>query len=134
MFTIYTPVRYALLVSAVCLTAAMPAPQKPAFCENSPLETGVASVYADELHGRTTANGEAFNHEAMTAAHLTLPFGARVKVHNKTTGRDVIVRINDRGPYVDGRVIDLSDAARRALGDGNERPGLYQVALYSCAG
>lgn len=122
-----------ILTAAATLTAALPAPQKPVFCDNAPIETGIASVYADELHGRTTASGQPFNHTHLTAAHLTLPFGSRIKVENPKTGREVIVTINDRGPYVDGRVIDLSDAARRELGDHNETPGLYQVALYSCA-
>lgn len=122
-----------LLVGASLLLAANFPARKPDYCEATPLQTGIASVYAYELHGRQTANGEIFNHDALTAAHLTLPFGTRIKVRHPKTGRDIVVTINDRGPYVDGRVIDLSDAARRALGDTNETPGLYNVALYSCA-
>jgi rare lipoprotein A len=73
---------------------------------------GVASVYSD----RHTASGERMNSGAMTAAHRTLPFGTMVTVVNNHTGRSVVVRINDRGPFVQGRVIDLSPAAARAIG------------------
>jgi rare lipoprotein A len=75
----------------------------------------MASYYADAHHGRRTANGERFDMHALTAAHRTLPFGTRVKVTNLDNGRSVVVRINDRGPYVEGRVIDLSQAAAREL-------------------
>jgi rare lipoprotein A len=73
---------------------------------------GVASVY----HDRITANGEHMNPNAMTAAHKSLPIGSIVTVHNKRNGRSVTVRINDRGPYVTGRVIDLSPGAARVIG------------------
>jgi rare lipoprotein A len=74
--------------------------------------SGLASVYSD----RNTASGETMNPGAMTAAHRTLPFGTRVTVVNRHNGRSAVVRINDRGPFVHGRVIDLSPAAARALG------------------
>lgn len=74
---------------------------------------GIASYY---WQGTKTASGEPFNKRDMTAAHPTLPFGTRVKVHCKSTGRDVIVRINDRGPFKPGRVIDLSEAAAEVIG------------------
>jgi len=79
---------------------------------------GEASYYADEFAGQKTASGEIFNPEAMTAAHRSLPFGTIVRVTrtDETTGRSVEVRINDRGPFVDGRIIDLSKAAARELG------------------
>ena len=77
---------------------------------------GIASYYADEFNGRTTANGEVFDMHAMTAAHRSLPFDTRVKVRNLENGREVIVRINDRGPFVDNRVIDLSLGAAREIG------------------
>jgi rare lipoprotein A len=83
--------------------------------------SGVASVYSD----RQTASGEAMNPGALTAAHRTLPFGTEVTVINRHNGRSVVVRINDRGPFVRGRVIDLSPAAARALGV----DGLAQVSL-----
>lgn len=74
--------------------------------------SGVASIYSDHQ----TASGETMNPSAMTAAHRTLPFGTRVTVINHRNGRSAVVRINDRGPFVRGRVIDLSPAAARSLG------------------
>jgi rare lipoprotein A len=76
---------------------------------------GLASYYADRYHGRLTSNGERFDIRKMTAAHRTLPFGTRVRVTNQANGRSVTVRVNDRGPFVTGRVIDLSPAAARQL-------------------
>lgn len=78
-------------------------------------EVGIASYYAKALHGRSTANGERYDMQALTAAHPRLPFGSRVRVTNLDNGRSVVVRINDRGPYVEKRVIDLSYAAAREL-------------------
>lgn len=77
--------------------------------------SGKASWYGPGFHGRLTANGERYNQNAMTAAHKHLRFGTRVKVTNLRNGRSVIVRINDRGPFIKGRVIDLSAAAARSL-------------------
>jgi rare lipoprotein A len=85
------------------------------------LQAGIASVYS----GGGTASGERMNPGALTAAHPRLPFGTKVRVTNRRTGRSVIVRINDRGPFVKGRVIDLSPAAARAIGVG----GIAQVSL-----
>jgi rare lipoprotein A len=75
-------------------------------------QTGIASVYS----GGRTANGERANPHRMTAAHRSLPFGTLVRVTNQHTGRSVVVRINDRGPFIRGRVIDLMPAAARAIG------------------
>ena len=80
------------------------------------VQSGRASWYGPGFHGRKTASGETFNANALTAAHRTLPFGTRVRVMNKSTGRSVVVRINDRGPYAHGRVIDLSRASAQAIG------------------
>ncbi|MEE9903903.1 septal ring lytic transglycosylase RlpA family protein [Chlorobium sp.] len=77
---------------------------------------GKASYYASQFHGRKTANGETFNMNELTAAHRTLPFGTWVRVTNMRNGKDVIVRINDRGPFIKGRVIDLSKQAAKELG------------------
>ena len=77
---------------------------------------GVASFYGTRFAGRPTASGETFNPSEFTAAHKTLPFGSRVRVTNPRNGNSVIVRINDRGPYVRGRVIDVSRAAAEELG------------------
>jgi rare lipoprotein A len=79
-------------------------------------EQGIASWYGYPYHGRRTSSGEIYNMHDMTAAHRTLPFGTRVKVHNLDNGRSVTVRINDRGPFVEGRIIDLSYAAAKAIG------------------
>ena len=88
----------------------------------------MASWYGPGFHGRKTASGERFNTGALTAAHKTLPFGTRVRVVNVNTGRSVVVRINDRGPFIRGRVIDLSKAAARAIGmDGVARVKLARA-------
>src|SRR5215208_4524554 len=80
--------------------------------------TGIASVYGngDGYAWRKTANGERMNPGAMTAAHRTLPFGTRVNVVNQRNGKSVVVRISDRGPFVRGRIIDLTPAGARAIG------------------
>lgn len=76
---------------------------------------GLASYYADEFNGRKTANGEVFDMHALTAAHKTLPFNTIVSVRNLNNGREVMVRINDRGPFVGSRIIDLSLGAAREI-------------------
>ncbi|MCG8544799.1 MAG: septal ring lytic transglycosylase RlpA family protein [Alphaproteobacteria bacterium] len=77
---------------------------------------GIASWYGKRFHGRTTASGQVYNMYAMTAAHRSLPFGTRVVVTNLSNGKSVNLVINDRGPFIDGRVIDVSWAAARRLG------------------
>lgn len=79
-------------------------------------QSGVASWYGGKFHGRQTASGEIYNQNALTAAHRSLPFGTKVRVTNTATGNSVVVRINDRGPFVGGRVIDLSRAAASSIG------------------
>jgi rare lipoprotein A len=76
---------------------------------------GVASYYASKFQGRPTASGERFDNGKLTAAHRTLPFGTRVRVTNLDNGRSVTVRVNDRGPFVKGRIIDLSAAAAKGI-------------------
>jgi len=88
-------------------------------------EEGIASWYGHPFHGRRSASGEVYNMYDMTAAHRTLPFGTQVRVHNLENGRDVDVRITDRGPFVEGRIIDLSYAAAQAMG----MPGIAPVQL-----
>ena len=90
-------------------------------------ETGLASWYGDAFHGRPTATGERFDMHAMTAAHTTLPLPALVEVTNLETGRALILRVNDRGPFVDGRIIDLSRAAAQELGLLNQGVGRVRV-------
>ena len=77
--------------------------------------SGGASFYGEKWNGRRTANGEIFNTYELTAAHKSLPFGTKVKVVNKTNGKSVVVRINDRGPFVKGRTIDLSKKAFQSI-------------------
>ncbi|MFY0989506.1 septal ring lytic transglycosylase RlpA family protein [Halomonas sp. C05BenzN] len=79
-------------------------------------EKGIASFYSDNFQGATTASGEPFDQQALTAAHPTLPFGTKVLVTRPDTGKEVEVLINDRGPFVPGRIIDLSKRAARELG------------------
>ncbi len=88
-------------------------------------QSGVASWYGGKFHGRKTANGETYDQWSLTAAHRSLPFGTRVRVTNQSNGDSVVVRINDRGPFVGGRVIDLSRAAASEIGMG----GLAHVKL-----
>jgi len=95
-------------------------------------EEGIASWYGNPYHGRRTSNREIYDMEKMTAAHRTLPFGTRVEVQNLDNGRDTEVRINDRGPFVEGRIIDLSRAASRRiqmLGPGTARVRVKVVGL-----
>ena len=89
------------------------------------METGLASWYGAKHHGRRTASGERFDQKKLTAAHPTLPWGSIVRVTSLANGKSVDVRINDRGPFIKGRIIDLSRAAARALG----MAGLMQVQL-----
>lgn len=81
-------------------------------------ECGISSYYggSDGLHGKRTASGEIFNTHELTAAHKTLPFGTTVKVTNQKNGKQVFVRISDRGPFTKGRIIDLSQAAAKEIG------------------
>jgi rare lipoprotein A len=77
---------------------------------------GLASYYSDYYEGKTTANGEIFRHNKVTAAHKSLPFGTRVKVINLKNNKSVVVRINDRGPFIKGRIIDLTKTAAKEIG------------------
>ena len=103
------------------ITARRPAPVRVVHGKK---EYGLASLY----HDRRTASGERFNPKALTAAHRTLPFGSKVRVTAPSTGRSVIVRINDRGPFIRGRVIDLTPAAASAIGL-TKRMGVTRVIV-----
>lgn len=92
-------------------------------------DTGSASYYGARHHGKHTASGEAFNQNALTAAHRQLPFGTRVKVTNLSNEKTVIVRINDRGPHTRGRLIDVSRGAAEQLG--MLRSGVAKVRIQS---
>jgi rare lipoprotein A len=91
------------------------------------IDSGIASWYGPGFHGNPTANGERYDQNAMTAAHRTLPFNTVVRVINLDNGKSAVVRINDRGPYADNRIIDLSYAAAREIGMVNA--GLARVRL-----
>ena len=113
----HTRVPYAWLLCCIgvsmlvgCASTPTPAP------ESAGGEVGIASYYADRFHGRQTASGERYDRNAFTAAHRRLPFGTHVRVVNLDNGKTVEVRINDRGPFVAGRVIDVSYAAAQKLG------------------
>jgi rare lipoprotein A (peptidoglycan hydrolase) len=93
---------------------------------------GIASWYGPRFHGRRTANGETYNMNAFTAAHPTLPLSTVVRVTNLANDRSITVRINDRGPYAGGRIIDLSQASARALGFAGQ--GLARVRVSVLAG
>ncbi|WP_323942087.1 septal ring lytic transglycosylase RlpA family protein [Aeromonas caviae] len=90
-------------------------------------QTGLASYYADRYHNKRTASGEPYQRHANTAAHMELPFGALVRVTNLANDKSVVVRVNDRGNFPRGRIIDLSKAAFSAIG--NPRSGLIKVRI-----
>jgi rare lipoprotein A len=108
-----------VLLALVLAGCAGPTPVRMTPAEPPPsravTETGRASWYGEPHHGRLTANGERFDMHALTAAHPSLPFGTRLRVVNLDNDREVEVRVNDRGPSVPGRILDLSYAAARAL-------------------
>lgn len=132
------------VILASCGTKKIRAHTPPAHVPQT-AESGLASWYGHPYHGQASASGEIYDMEQLTAAHRTLPFGTRVRVVNLDNSKSVDVRINDRGPFVDGRVIDLSHAAARAidmLGPGTARvrlgvlsapvnpsPGFYAIQV-----
>jgi rare lipoprotein A len=107
-------ISFALLLVALTGCASPPSPAiGPG--SNGSLQSGLASWYSDALHGRPTASGEPYDRGAMTGAHKKLPFGSVVQVTRTDTGQRVVVTINDRGPFVEGRIIDLSRRAAEEL-------------------
>lgn len=90
-------------------------------------QTGQASYYADKFQNRPTASGEPYKARQKTAAHRTLPFGSQVRVTNLQNGKSVVVRVNDRGPFIKGRIIDLSRSAFSSIG--NTSVGLLNVRI-----
>lgn len=106
--------------------APAPAPERAVFSQ-----AGQASWYGQDHHGKKTANGEPFDMNALTAAHRNLPFGTIVRVTNMANSRTVQVRINDRGPFVAGRIIDLSARAARELGIGDKGVVPVRVEQYA---
>ena len=122
----------ALIMLAAPLLLAVPAVAQDADGDDgvvieTELSTGMASYYGREIEGNRTANGEICDPDDLTAAHRTLPFGSKVRVTNLANGESVVVRINDRGPFGRGRVIDISHAAAKEIG--MHRSGTARVKL-----
>jgi rare lipoprotein A len=115
----------ALALLAGCSRAVMTAPPVPPVAGRE--EVGMASWYGAPHHGRRTASGEVYDMHQLTAAHKTLPFGTRVLVTNRDTSQSAEVRVNDRGPFVEGRILDVSYAAARLLGAVG--PGIIPVRV-----
>jgi rare lipoprotein A len=115
-----------LLLTVACSVNRRPNDGAPGL--GRPLESGVASWYGPGFQGRRTANGEKYNMYDLTAAHPSLPFGTRLAVRNARTGKMVVVRVNDRGPFTKSRILDLSYAAAREVGVFG--PGTAYVELY----
>ena len=115
----------ALAITAVVLGSALGVSSTASAADAKSIQTGAASWYGPGFHGKRTASGERFNTNDLTAAHKTLPFGSRVRVTNERTGKSVVVRINDRGPYAHGRVsrISASDACSCAGAASLAQPG-----------
>jgi rare lipoprotein A len=125
---------FASALLAACASQ-QPQPRPPAIVSTPgerPIFTqeGMASWYGNNHHGKTTANGEAFDMNAMTAAHRSLPFGTVVRVTNLGSKRSVKVRINDRGPYSNGRIIDLSAQAAHELGIADHGVARVRIEQY----
>jgi len=122
----------ALTAMLMPMLLALPAAAQDAGDDNdavveTEVATGMASYYSREIAGNRTANGERCDPNDLTAAHRTLPFGSKVRVTNLSNGQSVVVRINDRGPYGRGRVIDISHAAAKEIG--MHRSGTARVRL-----
>lgn len=127
------------IIAVIMLTAAAPvaaqdaAPAPAAPGTATVLASGMASYYGDAHAGNRTASGERFNPDEMTAAHRSLPFGTKLRVTDPSTGRSVIVRVNDRGPFHKSRILDLSEAAARELGIVRRGRALVEIALADAA-
>lgn len=118
------------LLASLCLWLAACSSQPDAGSSGSwrgYTQTGLASYYADRYHNKKTASGEPYQRHANTAAHMTLPFGSLVRVTNLANDKSVVVRVNDRGNFARGRIIDLSRAAFSTIG--NTRSGLIKVKI-----
>lgn len=119
--------RTLLILACFCLLAACSTTQQPDGSGVGFIESGQASFYGDKHQNEKTASGEIYLHELNTAAHRTLPFGSSVKVTNIGNGKSVVVKINDRGPFVKGRIIDLSKSTFSSIG--NTSAGLIDVTI-----
>ena len=120
---------YTLTLAGMLLGACSWIPKGEAQFDVGIKERGVASWYGEQFHGRQAANGEIFDMDALTAAHRTMPLGSIIRVVNLTNGRHLHVRVTDRGPYVNGRILDLSRAAAVQLGMENEGTAHVQIEI-----
>ena len=126
-----TPLAFAAILVGGLLFAGCARQARPPEDGRAPArQVGMASWYGDYHHGKTTANGEKFDKNAFTAAHPKLRFGTCVRVRHLDNGREVQIRINDRGPYAKGRIIDVSEAAAVKLG--MREAGVAKVELLPC--
>jgi rare lipoprotein A len=124
--------KFALWLAAASLCFSASAPTLAA--QPGQVLTGIASYYHDSLHGNLTASGTVYNKDKLSAAHKTLPFGTRVRVTDPRSGRSVVLEVNDRGPFVKGRIIDLSRRAARELGMLQKGITRVQVEVLSVPG
>lgn len=121
------PIKIICLINALLLTACSSVQSNKNKNWLGYTQTGIASYYADKHQNQKTASGEVYQHKLKTAAHRSLPFGANVKVVNIENNKSIVVKINDRGPFVKGRIIDLSKSAFMEISDTNA--GLMQVKI-----
>jgi len=110
-------------------SATEPAAQVKDVTKSALTQTGKASFYADKYQGRQTASGDLLDHAELTAAHTKLPFGTKVKVTNTSNGKSTIVIVTDRGPFVEGRIIDLTKSAFDQIGDRDEGVITVQIEV-----
>ncbi|WP_439880767.1 septal ring lytic transglycosylase RlpA family protein [Pontibacter sp. MBLB2868] len=116
-----------IVAIAVAIVLTSCAGSSPAFGERGYTEEGKASYYSPKLQGRKMANGQPYRRGKLTAAHKKLPFGTKIKVTNLQTNKSVKVRVTDRGPFVRGRVVDLSEAAAKRIG--SKQAGVVPVKV-----
>jgi len=109
--------------------ATEPDAKEKALTESTHTQTGEASFYADKYQGRQTASGDLLDHAELTAAHTKLPFGTKVKVTNTSNGKSTMVIVTDRGPFVEGRIIDLTKSAFDQIGDRDEGVITVQIEV-----
>lgn len=121
------PIKITLLINILILTACSSVQSNKNKNWLGYTQTGIASYYADKHQNQKTASGEAYQHKLKTAAHRSLPFGANVKVVNIENNKSIVVKINDRGPFRKGRIIDLSKSAFMEISDANQ--GLLKVKI-----
>jgi len=123
----YVPHRFLIFLVSVAILGCSSTPEKNSTGWIGYTEKGIASFYADKHQFKKTASGDLYNHELKTAAHRKIPFGSKIKVTNVTNGRSVVAVVNDRGPFVNGRIVDLSRSAFSSIG--NTSAGLISVQI-----